>query len=142
MSVEDAARSWFALNQARDFEGVRAMYAPDAIHARANGTSSGVDEIVAHLKGLKASFPDHAAVITDVFVADDAAIVEWTETGSHTIPYDTGASGVIAPTGRSFSAKIVDIFRFESGLIVSQREYFDRLALLTDLGWIETSYRA
>jgi len=118
------------------------MYSPDATCARANGTSSGVDEIMAHLSGLKASFPDHSAAITDVFVADDAAIVEWTETGSHTIPYDSGASGVIAPTGKFFSAKIVDIFRFESGLIVTQREYFDRLALLTDLGWIETSYRA
>jgi ketosteroid isomerase-like protein len=117
------------------------MYATDAVYLRANGTSSGADEIVSYLKGLKASFPDHDAHITTVLVADNAAIVEWTETGSHSIPYDTGSFGVIAPTGETFSARIVDVFRFESGLIVSQHEYFDRIALLTDLGWIETTYR-
>jgi steroid delta-isomerase-like uncharacterized protein len=139
--LEELIRRWFALNNACDFDGLRAMYGPNSVYERANGSSLGADEIVAYLRGLKSSFPDHSADVNDILVSENAVIVEWTETGSHTIPYDTGATGVIAPSGKSFSAKIVDIFRFDAEIIASQREYFDRLGLLTDLGWIETSYR-
>ena len=141
VDLEKLTRRWFTLNNAPDFDGLRAMYAPNAVYERVNGSSEGADDIVAYLRGLKSSFPDHGAEINDILVSDNAVVVEWTETESHTIPYDTGAGGEIAPSGTSFSTKIVDILRFDADIITSQREYFDRLGLLTNLGWIETTYR-
>ena len=140
LDLEAVVNQWFALAHTRDFPSLRGMYTTDATYVRANSTSNGHDEIVEYLAGLKTSFPDHDACIDAIVVAPDAATVEWTETGSHTTPYDTGAAGVIAPTGKSFDAKIVDIFRFEGDRIKSQHEYFDRLGLLSQLGWIEIRY--
>jgi hypothetical protein len=39
-----------------------------------------------------------------------------------------------------FEVKLVDVFRFEGVKIASQHEYFDRLSVLGQLGWLDADF--
>lgn len=133
--LEARARSFFDLAHARDDDALAALYTPDAQYVRSDGVATGPNEIVAYLRGIMSAFPDHAARVDGVIVADDAVTLEWTETATHTAPYE-GAMGTIAPTGKSFEVKVVEVFRFEGDRIKSQHEYYDLLSLMSQVGWL------
>jgi steroid delta-isomerase-like uncharacterized protein len=129
--LEARARAWFDTVHARDFDALALMYTPEAEYVRSDGASQGREAIVDYLKGIMGAFPDHASKIDGVLIAKDAITVEWVETATHTEPY-----GTIAPTGKSFEVRVVEVMRFDGDLIASQHEYYDLLSLLTQLGWM------
>jgi steroid delta-isomerase-like uncharacterized protein len=134
--LELVARTFFDRIHARDWDGVAELYSDDAEYVRADGASRGREEIVAYLTGIMNAFPDHASAIETVLVGPDHVTVEWTETATHTEPYVGSLMGTIPPTGKSFKERIVEVFRFEDGKVVSQHEYYDLLSLLGQLGWL------
>ncbi len=90
------------------------------------------------LRSVAAAFPDKEAMIQAVLVSGDAVTVDWTESGTHTEPYQTAYFGVLEPTDKHFTGNhVVDIFRCVDGKIVSQHEYYDLFSLTGQLGWLE-----
>lgn len=134
---EAQVRRLFDVMHARDPEALGSMYTADAEYLRADGTSKGREAIVSYLGALMAAFPDHASQLDAIVVAGDIVTVEWTETATHTQPYEGGMLGTIEPTGKSFAAKIVEVLRFDGDQIASQHEYYDLLSLLGQLGWLD-----
>lgn len=127
---------WFELLNAHDLPALADLYAADCEYVRSNGTSHGPAEVAAYLAAIADSFPDHAARVEAMVIGGGAVTVEWTETGTHTKDYRSGTGEMIVATGKSFEARIVDVIRFDGELITSQHEYFDRLDLLTQIGWL------
>ena len=141
--LEALARSWFTAWAARDFDALADLYAVDAESVRSDGYSKGVDAIIGYAREIAEAFPDETATVQTVLVSSDAAIVEWTETATHTAPRTIEGLGTIPPTGKSFTnERVVDIFRFKDGKIVSQHEYCDLFSMLRQLGWLELIARA
>ena len=134
--LEAKVRRWFDVVHARDFDSLAETYSTDATYVRSDGISTGRDEIVGYLRGIMDGFPDHASRLDAILVCGNAVTVEWTETATHTQTF-IGLLGEIPPTGRSFEARVVEIFRFDGEQISSQHEYYDLLGLLTQLGWME-----
>lgn len=133
---EQLARAFFEAWAARDADRLAGIYAADAEYVRADGTSRGVDEIIGYCKEIWESFPDETATIRAVLVSPEGVTVEWTESATHTAPRKTPL-GVIPPTGKGFrDAPVVEIFRFRNGKIASQREYYDLLSIMRQLGWL------
>ena len=133
---EALARGWFDLLHAREWTQVAARYAVESNFLRSDGTSHGPEAHVTYLKRVLGAFPDHASAIDSVLVAGSAVTVEWTETGTHTEPYETSRFGTIPPTGQAFKAHIVEVSRFEGDEIVSQHEYYDLMTIAVQLGWL------
>jgi steroid delta-isomerase-like uncharacterized protein len=136
-NLERLARAWFDALTARNYEMLAEMYAPDAEYLRSDGDSEGVDAIIAYIKKIFAAFPDEAITLHAVLVSSDAVTVEVTETATHTAPLDTERFGLIEPTGKAFTSRMVEIFRFRDGKIVSQHEYYDLLSMFGQLGWLK-----
>lgn len=136
--IEQLARSWFDAWAARDFEKLIKLYAPDAEYVRADGYSkNGAGAIINYLKEVDVSFPDETATIQSILVSSDAATVEWTEDGTHTAPLKTETL-TIEPTGEAITnQRVVDIFRFQDGKIASQHQYYDRLSMVRQFGWLD-----
>ncbi|GAC1510888.1 MAG: nuclear transport factor 2 family protein [Candidatus Dormibacteraceae bacterium] len=133
---EHLARAFFEAWAARDANRLAGMYTADAEYVRADGTSRGVDEIIAYCKEIWESFPDETATIKAVLVSPLGVTVEWTESATHTRPRKTPL-GVIPPTGQGFKdAPVAEIFRFRDGKIASQHEYYDLFSMMRQLGWL------
>jgi steroid delta-isomerase-like uncharacterized protein len=131
------ARSWFAAWAARTFDALAAMYDPEAEYVRPDGSIKGVDAIIAYRRQVAEAFPDEVATVQAVLVAPQAVTVEWTQSATHTGPMKT-RFGIVEPTEKAFkNLPIVDIFRFRDGKIVSEHQYYDLLAMLRQVGWIE-----
>ena len=78
----------------------------------------------------RAAFPDQRNVVHALRHADDAVVVEFDLLGTHRGPF-LG----IAPTGRSFTCRMVALFVFDDGdRIVCERVYFDAATILRQLG--------
>ena len=79
------------------------------------------------------AFPDGRIDIDHLAVAGDVVVAEYTGTGTHTGPLQ-GPDGEIPATGRHGSLKLCDVYVIRDGRIAELREYYDTLALLTQLG--------
>lgn len=106
---ETGVDAWFRAWAARDYTALAAMYHPDAVYERPDGTSKGVGEIVGYLRTLAIAAPGATATVEAAHFATEAVTVEWTE---H------------QPDGDG-SDRVVDVFRVHNGRIVSQRQYLD-----------------
>jgi ketosteroid isomerase-like protein len=139
MDLGKLVRNWFAAWADRDFDALTAMYDPEAEYVRPEGTLKGVRAIIAYRKQVAEAFPDEVAHVEAVLVSPEAVTVQWTQSATHTGPMTT-RFGVVEPTGKAFKdLRVVDIFRFRSDKIVSQYQYYDLLALLRQVGWIEVT---
>jgi ketosteroid isomerase-like protein len=106
---ETGVDAWFRAWAVRDYTALAAMYHPDAVYERPDGTSRGAVEIVAYLRALATAAPQTTATVEAAHFAAEAVTVEWTE---H------------QPDGDG-SDRVVDVFRVHNGRIVSQRQYLD-----------------
>jgi ketosteroid isomerase-like protein len=139
MDLGELVRSWFAAWADRDFDALMAMYDPEAEYVRPDGTLKGVRAIIAYRKQVAEAFPDEIVHVEAVLVSPESVTVQWTQSATHTGPMPT-RFGVVEPTGKAFKdLRVVDIFRFRSDKIVSQHQYYDLLALLRQVGWIEVT---
>ena len=135
----ELVHNWFAAWAGRDFDVLTAMYDNEAEYTRPDGSLKGVAAIMAYRKQVAEAFPDEVAHVEAVLVSPAAVAVEWTQSATHTGPMVT-RFGIVGPTGKAFKGlRVVDIFRFRGDKIASQHQYYDMLALLRQVGWIEVT---
>jgi steroid delta-isomerase-like uncharacterized protein len=89
----------------------------------------GIQQIGATLSAARAGFPDFQLHIKQRIGDDEWVVTEWSTTGTH-----TGAFMGVPPTGRAATLHGVSVTRISGLKIVEERGYFDRLALLQQLG--------
>lgn len=121
-----------------DLDGIRALYAPDAT---VNDTT--VDEAIATHGRFFSFLPDVKAELRAVAAEDAVVIAELTLHGTNTGPLPLGPvhraivgteAELIPPTGRRVTVPVVLVIEEDGGRIVTERQHFDSLALLAQLG--------
>jgi steroid delta-isomerase-like uncharacterized protein len=120
---------------ARDFDALRAVYhytytytAPDGVERK------GVDAALEVVQTYTGAFPDVAVSIERQYQpTDDVSIMEYRATGTHRAERDG-----IPATNRRVDFRGVNVVEVRQGRIVREREYYDNLAIMQQLGVAET----
>jgi steroid delta-isomerase-like uncharacterized protein len=118
-----------------DWERLQAGLAADArYHELATQRKvEGPEKIVELFKGWKTAFPDAAGKVTSAVGSGNMAALEVTWTGTHTGPLET-AEGTIPASGKHQETPAAIVFAFEGGKIKEDRQYFDLMTLLKQIG--------
>ena len=121
--------------RARDLDGYAACYSDDAVITAPGGMEAhGPDGAKMFMEGWCAAFPDNEITIVNEYVAGSIVTQEGIFSGTHAGDLHTADGQTIPPTGRHVKARYVDVFEVADDAITSDRLYFDRLELLTQLG--------
>jgi len=118
-----------------DWERLQAGLAADArYHEFATQRKvEGPEKIVELFKGWKTAFPDAAGTVTSAVGSGNTAALEVTWKGTHTGPLET-AEGTIPASGKRQETPAAIVFTFEGGKIKEDRQYFDLMTLLKQIG--------
>lgn len=128
---------WAAI-ESGDLGRLDQLVSPDVEIATATGAGAGLDHFKEVFRRHLAVYPDiRHRVVASVESADEtSAALEMEFTATHSGELRT-PFGVIAPTGRSMTWRSSDHVRSRDGLVASWCAYFDRMALLEQLGQLE-----
>lgn len=115
---------------AGNLDALTEVFAPNVVdHDPAPDQAAGPEGFQQFFAGVASAFPD-AHIDVETMVADEDNIaIAYTLTGTH-----QGDFMGVAPTGRAFTARGVQIARFENGLIVERWGSSDQLGILQQLG--------
>ena len=118
----------------RDFDRLRALYHPDYVYMSGDGIEQkGADAGVAVAQTYLKAFPDMDMELRHQFVAGPgASVLELTARGTHQEELDG-----IPATGRAVEIVVCNVIEVQDGLIVREREYYDGVSLLRQLGILE-----
>lgn len=113
-----------------DFEATLATFDHPRYELIATGqVFDGAEDVMGYYMASRAAFPDQRNEIHTMRHADDAVIVEFDLLGTH-----SGEFLGVAPTGKTFRARMAAIFEFADDRIVCERIYFDSGTILRQLG--------
>ena len=127
-------RAMFDAVKNRDFKRLRSLYHSDYVYMSGDGLEQkGADAGVLVAETYTRAFPDVAFEIRHEYSpSPDVAIMEFTARGTHQAELDG-----IPATGRAIELVVCNIVESQDGLIVREREYFDSLSIMRQLGVIE-----
>jgi predicted ester cyclase len=98
------------------------------------GQARGPEEIMQYVRGVKETYPDMRVTPTNVLACGNTLVRELTWEGTHTGPLKT-PQGTIPPTNRRITFKgVVLLEASNDGKVVAFREYYDRAAIMAQLG--------
>lgn len=97
----------------------------------------GTQEIVSYIIQTRAAFPDIKFVDEGRLADGDWVVFRWSVSGTH-----KGEFNGIGPTGRHVKLHGVTLARIDNGRIAHQVAYYDRLALLEQLGVVPAKREA
>ena len=89
----------------------------------------GSQGILNYVVEVRVGFPDFNLEIDETVVEGNRMVSHWTCTGTHKGEFDG-----IPATGKRITISGLDFARIENGKISEERVYFDRLAMLEQLG--------
>lgn len=124
-------RAMFDAVVARDMDGLRRTLHPDYSYMGADGVEQkGADAAVEVAETYLTAFPDMVFEFPQQHsCGDHVSIIEFVVRGTH-----TGPLGDIPATGKSAVAHVCNVIEVRDGLIHREREYFDTMSLLQQLG--------
>jgi steroid delta-isomerase-like uncharacterized protein len=102
---------------------------PEYVYRSPGQELRGAEGLVALFDGYRSAFPDLALEIDDLVVADDATVMSFTITGTH-----SGDLLGIRATGRRVRVNGMVRSRFRGGKIAEEWEILDQLTLFEQLG--------
>jgi steroid delta-isomerase-like uncharacterized protein len=130
MDVAALHRAMFDTVVSRDLDALRGLYHDDYTYAGGDGVEQkGADVGVAVAEAYLNAFSDLRLEIREQVAAGDVSVIEFTARGTH-----DGELEGIAPTGKSIDVVVCNVIEAADGKILREREYFDQLALLQQLG--------
>ncbi len=120
---------------------IEEMVSPNlVIHSLPPGTPPGVESLTRFIERNRTAFPDIHYTLEDLIAEGDRVAVRLVATGTHLGPYRTNLGDPFPPTGKRFSMKGLDIWRFdEDGKWVECWSTYDRLSQLQQLGAIPSA---
>ena len=111
----------------KNYDGAAEIFHPDFTYPGAPG-EQGPEAKVSRIRGYHATFPDLAATIDSLVVADGTVAAHFSITGT-----DLGGFRGRPATGKAITSWGVDFFDFSDGLIISNWVGIDWLGLLVQL---------
>ncbi len=117
---------------AHDAKKYASFYTSDGLVKRAGSPDlTGQDAITAEVQKAFDAFPDLKVAATRIFLKDDTAILEWTQTGTNT---GTGLMGGKS-TGKPVGFNALGVLKFTpDGLVKEEHDYYDIPTILGQLG--------
>jgi steroid delta-isomerase-like uncharacterized protein len=127
----DLHRTVYEAVQARDFDRLREIYHADCSYTTGDGVEQrGVDAVLASVDTFTSAFPDLRIEVRHQHVpSDTVSIVEYTFAGTH-----RGELEGIPATHRRMEVVACSVVEFRDGRIYQERDYYDSLALMEQLG--------
>jgi steroid delta-isomerase-like uncharacterized protein len=89
----------------------------------------GSQEIARYVAEVRTGYPDFKLEINDKVFEDNRLVTHWTCTGTH-----KGEFQGIPATGKRINISGLALARIENGKVAEEHVYFDRLAMLEQLG--------
>ena len=119
-----------AFNQ-RDWDKFRGLLHPEYSYTGGDGKeeAGGPDVGLGVAQMYASAFSDARLEVKKVYVQGDTGVAEMAYRGTH-----TGDLMGIAPTGKRISGIICNIIDLRDGKIYREREYFDMMHMMTQLG--------
>jgi steroid delta-isomerase-like uncharacterized protein len=121
------------LHRSHDLSGYASLYARDAVLTDPSGRHEGREAIMAYIEEAEKPFPDLTMETSLVIEDGDTVVGEWTYRATHTAPLVT-PDGEIPATGKMVELPGVSICELRDGKIAVRRDYFDNVALMSQLG--------
>jgi len=114
-----------------DFEALKELFAPEYVSYSPSGAPKpeSLEEVIEFGKMIFKGFPDSSWTIEELFAAGDTVIARWTYRGTH-----EGEFMGIPPTGNKVEFGGIMITRIENGKVVEEREDYDMLGAMQQLG--------
>ncbi|MEM1360509.1 MAG: ester cyclase [Pseudomonadota bacterium] len=84
----------------------------------------------------RTAFPEGTLEITNVIVAGDWAVVEFTNRGHQTGPLKSSL-GEFPPSGKYMEARYCSVMRVKDGKVVEGRDYYDSASIARQLGLVD-----
>ncbi|HZQ27460.1 MAG TPA: ester cyclase [Acidimicrobiales bacterium] len=136
--MSDAARVHQDMLEAvteQDIERFRALLHPDYTYTGNDGVElPGVDAGVAQVEIYVRAFPDLTFELRCQYAEGNASIMEFTARGTH----KEELAGIPA-TGRQVTVPVCDIIEVRDGKVYREREYYDVMSMMQQLGVVPTS---
>lgn len=137
VTMSDAAtlqREMFEAVRDRDFDRLRDLYHPEFVYTSGDGVEQkGADAGVAACKTYTTAFPDLSLETRNQFSPSaEVSITELTARGTHREELQ-GIPG----TGRTVEVVGCNIIEARDGKVYREREYFDGLSIMQQLGVID-----
>ncbi len=118
----------------RDIDGFRELLHPDYTYRGADGVKiASVDAGVAVVETFTKAFPDLKLTVTNQYTDGDVTVLEFIGTGTH----EAELQGIPA-TGKKISVNVIDVVAVKDGKVIGEREYYDQLGMMQQLGVIPT----
>ena len=130
MSAKDIVKEYLEAWNNRDFDRMRDLMHRDYTYTGGDGQEQKGPEAGLTMSRLFASaFPDGRISVINIKEFGDTVLAEFIGRGTH-----KGDLMGIAPTGRSISIPVCDVFEVRDGKIYREREYMDMATMMTQLG--------
>jgi steroid delta-isomerase-like uncharacterized protein len=134
-NIAELHRTVYDAIPARDFDKLRELYHPDCVYRVGDGIEqNGVDVVLGVVDTFTTAFPDLTLTIERQYVPSDmVSIIEYTFAGTH----KNELEGVPA-TGKKMKVVACSIIEVHGGKIVRERDYYDNMALMQQLGVMDS----
>ena len=130
MSAKAIAKDYLEAWNQREFDRMRHLMHPDYTYTGGDGQElRGPEAGLAVSQMFASAFPDGRINVVNIKEFGDTVLVEFIARGTH-----RGDLMGIAPTGRSVTIPVCDVFELRDGKIYREREYMDMATMMTQLG--------
>ena len=131
--AKDVVERWWQAFVAGDVAGAQAQSTDAVVFKHPDGEAHGKDEVRAVIEAFLTAFSNFEDEYVDWVEADQTFAGELPLRATNTGPI-AGPAGELPATGRPVVFEAVDYIKLEDGKIASWHAYWDRLALLGQLG--------
>ncbi|MET0728676.1 MAG: ester cyclase [Acidimicrobiales bacterium] len=123
-------RRTYELLSAGDVDGFGRLLSDDFVeHEEVPGLSPTREGVLDLFRGYLVAFPDLRMEVLDLLASGDKTVARVKATGTH-----DGEFMGLPPSGRAVEVQLIDIMRFEDGLVVEHWGVMDMLGMLQQLG--------
>jgi len=128
---EKLVRRFFDAWDKGDYSGINELTAPDYKFYQPSGSNEpkSREETIAVREMLQKAFPDITFRMEELYAVGDSVIFRFTQEGTH-----RGELNGTAATGNRIHCSGIIINHIRNGKIIEQREEFDEMSLMLQLG--------
>jgi steroid delta-isomerase-like uncharacterized protein len=131
-------RRAYELISAGDIDGFGRLMSDDFVeHEEVPGLAPTKEGVLDFFRGYLVAFPDLRMEVLDLVASGDKAVARVKATGTQ-----DGEFMGMPPSGRSVEVELIDIMRFDDGLVVEHWGVMDMLAMLQQLGAVPDALEA
>jgi steroid delta-isomerase-like uncharacterized protein len=123
-----------ALLTKADYDGLVALFSPDAVYIAPDGRREGREGIRAWIDEWLPALSDVHIDTTRVVQQDSTIVGEYSWQSTHTGPITLPDGTVFPATGKTARFPAVTILDVRDGQIVAARDYYDQLDLFSQMG--------